>query len=132
MDDRIKIIGYILAIIVYSLALIKTMGYLWGIIISSTTILVVSIFLKFIFKKDDKINDGKDINQNIGNKAKAKGNISFKNINQKIEISNKDQNSESENGKHRQSIGDDVKSDSEISFEDIDQNVAENKSEGKE
>lgn len=86
--EIIKYIGYSLMIVAYTILLIENLNVIAGLFISISTIILVLIIMKYV-SKYNKQNDherNESIIQSVGNNAKAKGNLTFKDINQKVEI----------------------------------------------
>lgn len=112
MEDRLKIIGGALAIIAACLGLVKALGYLWGGIISASTMIAVIILLKFIAKKGKK-SDQSHTAQSIGEGAEAQESAKFEDI---------EQTSHARNGNVEQSVGKGAKAGKGMSFKNIKQN----------
>jgi len=84
----IEYIGYSLMIVAYTIFLIKNLNFIAGLIISISTIIFVLIIMKYV-PKYNKQNDherNKLIVQSVGNNAKVKGNLTFKDIKQRVDI----------------------------------------------
>ena len=84
---QIEYVGYSLMIVAYTIFLIKTLNFIVGLIMSISTIFIVLIILKYlsIYNKENYYEPNKSIDQSVGKNAKAKGNLTFKNISQRVD-----------------------------------------------
>ena len=84
----IEYVGYSLMIVAYTIFLIKNLEFKVGLFISLFTIITVFIVLKCLSanKKENDFEYEESITQSVGNGAKAKGDLTFKDINQRVEI----------------------------------------------
>ena len=84
----IEYVGYSLMIVAYTILLIKNLEFIVGLIVSISTIIAVFILKYLLINKKDNDFEHKEsiIQQSIGNGAKAKGDLSFKDITQDVDI----------------------------------------------